>query len=63
MIINKEDPRYKQCTLTVMDNIADPDIRFDPKGVSNYYYEYHEAAKVGVLTGEAGRIRLESLVK
>ena len=62
MIIKKEDPRYKQCSITVMDNIADPDIRFDPRGVSNYYYEYQEAAKEGVLTGEAGRIKLESLV-
>jgi len=34
---------FKQCTLTVMDNIADPDIRFDEKGICNYCYEYKAA--------------------
>jgi N-acetyl sugar amidotransferase len=62
MIIDSKDPKYKQCTLTVMDNIADPDIRFDEKGICNYYYEYQEAARKGVLTGEAGKKKLEDLV-
>ncbi len=31
---------YKQCTISVMDNIQDPDIIFDNNGVSNYYYEF-----------------------
>ena len=35
-----------------MDNIADPDIRFDDKGICNYYYEYKEAEKNQVLFGE-----------
>jgi hypothetical protein len=34
---------FKQCALTVMDNIADPDIRFDEKGICNYCYEYKAA--------------------
>ncbi|MBK9959755.1 MAG: hypothetical protein IPP11_14650 [Chitinophagaceae bacterium] len=36
---------YRQCTLSVMDNIADPDISFDEKGICNYYYEYQQAAE------------------
>ncbi|MEJ0081058.1 MAG: N-acetyl sugar amidotransferase [Puia sp.] len=62
MILDNKDPKYQQCTLTVMDNIADPDIRFDEKGVCNYYYEYQEAAINGVVTGEAGKKKLEDLV-
>ena len=31
---------YQQCALTVMDNIADPNIQFDDKGVCNYFYDY-----------------------
>lgn len=31
---------YRQCEKTVMDNIADPDIRFDDQGVCNYYHDY-----------------------
>ena len=31
---------YRVCTKTVMDNIADPDIRFDENGVCNYYHHY-----------------------
>ena len=40
MVCSKTDPGYRQCEVTVMDNIADPDITFDEKGISNYYYEY-----------------------
>jgi N-acetyl sugar amidotransferase len=31
---------YRICTKTVMDNICDPDIRFDADGVCNYYHHY-----------------------
>src|SRR5690606_26611287 len=30
--------------VSVMDTIADPDISFDEKGISNYYYWYKERA-------------------
>lgn len=50
---------YQQCTKTVMDNIADPNITFDEKGVCNYYYEYLEAEKEHVFTGEEGKKKLE----
>jgi len=62
MIVDNKDPNYLQCTVTVMDNIADPDIRCDEKGMCNYYYEYQEAAIKGLVTGEAGKKKLEDLV-
>ena len=62
MIVDNKDPEYQQCSVTVMDNIADPDIRFDEKGICNYYYEYQVASQKNVLTGEAGKKKLEELV-
>ena len=29
MVLSENDPAYRQCSLTVMDTIADPDISFD----------------------------------
>jgi N-acetyl sugar amidotransferase len=63
MVLSKEDPEYQQCTLTVMDNIADPDIRFDEKGICNYYYDYKKVEARDVFTGEAGQKKLDALVK
>lgn len=60
-MITKDSPQYRQCSVTVMDNIADPDIRFDEKGICNYYYEYKEAEKNGVLKGAAGEAKIEEL--
>ncbi len=40
MILSKSDPSYQQCSISVMDNISDPDIRFDKEGICNYVYEY-----------------------
>jgi N-acetyl sugar amidotransferase len=62
MVLKKEDPGYRQCSITVMDNIADPDISFDASGVCNYYYEYLEAAQKGVYHGEKGKAKLDELV-
>ena len=62
MIISAEDPEYRRCAVTVMDNMADPDIRFDKDGVCNYYHEYQLAAENGVITGDAGKKKLEALV-
>lgn len=39
------DRSFRRCSITVMDNIADPDITFDENGICNYYHEYHAAAK------------------
>lgn len=45
---------YRQCAVSVMDNIADPDIVFDEKGISNYYYEFNKAYALNVHPGEEG---------
>ncbi|MFM9840726.1 MAG: N-acetyl sugar amidotransferase [Cyclobacteriaceae bacterium] len=60
MVLHKSDPKYQQCTLTVMDNIADRDITFDKKGICNYYYDYEEAEK-SLVTGTAGEEKLKQL--
>ena len=62
MIISKDDPGYRQCTKTVMDNIADPDVRFDSNGVCNYYYDYQVEEKKYVFTGEQGTKKLEEFI-
>lgn len=54
---------YQQCTKTVMDNIADPNISFDKDGVCNYYYEYLESEKKNVFTGEEGKRKLDETIK
>ncbi len=46
--------KYQQCSKTVMDNIADPNITFDENGVCNYYYEYFEKEKRYVKKGIEG---------
>jgi N-acetyl sugar amidotransferase len=51
---------YQQCSISVMDTIADPDISFDKKGISNYYYEYLVAEKEQGIKGiEGDRKQLE----
>ncbi len=45
MVMSATDPGYRQCSMTVMDNIADPDITFDEKGVCNYandFFKYYD---------------------
>jgi N-acetyl sugar amidotransferase len=39
---------YKQCTKTIMDNIADPQIIFDDKGVCNYVREYERLVRMRI---------------
>lgn len=45
-----------QCSKTVMDNIADPNITFDKNGVCNYYYEYFQKEQLYVKKGKEGTI-------
>lgn len=52
---------YRQCSLSVMDTIADPNITFDDKGVCNYYYEYKKAEAEQVFKGKEGRRRLKAI--
>jgi N-acetyl sugar amidotransferase len=62
MVLSKDDPRYRQCVITVMDNIADPDITFDNNGICNYYYDYQKMAIEHVLNEKKGAERLSKLV-
>lgn len=57
-----DDPNYRQCTMSVMDNIADPDIKFDANGICNYYFEYKELEDRLVFKGETGRQKLDNLI-
>src|SRR5580658_517946 len=54
-------PTYQQCTMTVMDTIADPGISFDGNGVCNYYHEFKAAEKERVFTGQEGERKLIEL--
>ena len=58
-VTNKE---YRQCNLSVMDTIADPDITFDEKGICNYYYEYLEVERKQVLSGELGEAKFKEII-
>ena len=53
---------YQQCTVSVMDTIADPDISFDSQGRSNYYHEYQEAEAREGFRGELGEQKLQEAV-
>ena len=54
---------YQQCTKTVMDNIADPNITFDENGVCNYYYEYFDKEKEHVFTGNEGKKQFNNAIE
>ena len=53
---------YQQCTISVMDTIADPNICIDEKGVSNYYSEYKEAESKYVFKGAEGETELQRII-
>ncbi len=61
-VMNGNRP-YQQCALGVVDTIADPNISFDEKGISNYYYEYLAKEKEMVFRGEEGKMKLQELVE
>jgi N-acetyl sugar amidotransferase len=60
-VMNNDRP-YQQCSISVMDTIADPGIHFDAEGVCNYYHEYKEAEKEQVFKGAAGVQKLNEAV-
>ncbi len=62
IIIRKESPHYRQCSLSIMDNIMDPAICFDEKGICNYYYEYKAAESSGIVTGRDAEKKLSALI-
>jgi len=63
MVLSDKDPDYRQCSVTVMDNIADPRITFDRDGVCNYFHEYQKAANEGVYQGARGEEHLAKLAE
>lgn len=50
---------FRQCEISVMDTLADPDITFDKEGVSNYYHEYIKAEKEQGIKGKKGELLQE----
>jgi N-acetyl sugar amidotransferase len=62
MIISENDPLYRQCSMSLMDNIADPLITFDEKGISNYYYDYKIGEENDTLTGEKAVKKIEEII-
>ncbi len=58
-----DETPYRQCSLSVMDTIADPDITFDEKGICNYYYEYQKAAATLPQTEEERQRQLREVVE
>jgi N-acetyl sugar amidotransferase len=54
---------YQQCAISVLDTIADPNIKFDSKGICNYYYEYKELENREVLRGDAGKQKLNETIQ
>lgn len=63
MVLSESDPAYRRCSISVMDNIADPNISFDDKGICNYYYEYKDVESQLVLKGDAGKKKVADIVK
>src|SRR5258708_2443457 len=63
MVLSEKDEHYRRCTLTVMDNIADPGISFDEQGICNYYHDYGKAAAEGLFSEKEGKEKLEQLAE
>ena len=52
----------KRCKKTVMDNISDPDIKFDSNGICNYYYEHQKRIKSRKLPKKENDLELEKII-
>lgn len=52
---------YRQCSVSVLDTIDDPQMRFDELGRSHYYHDFLRACNERVLTGVEGKRRLDEL--
>ncbi len=46
-----------------MDTTADPDIKFDDQGISNYYYQYLEKAKLRLFNSKEEEGKLSEIVE
>lgn len=63
MVNSSTDPNYRRCAISLMDNIADPDISFDANGVCNYAHEYAAAEAANCLKGAEGEAKVASIVE
>lgn len=63
MKVSNQVSNYQQCIISVMDNIADPDILFDEQGICNYYYEYLDAEKNQVKKGNEGEKEFNKIIE
>lgn len=50
------------CLKSVMDNIADPNIKFDEQGISNYYYEYQDRSKLRLFNSVEHSPKLDQII-
>ena len=57
------DKNFRQCSVSVLDNIADPNIFFDEKGISNYYYEFEKFKNNILPQGERKKQILDNIIK
>jgi len=62
MDYKKDQKNYQICSVSIMDNEADPDITFDEKGICNYYYEYQKKAPQRLYNAEKDSNRLQELI-
>lgn len=53
---------YRICSVTIMDNVSDPDITFDEAGICNYYYEYKNKAKQRLFNSEKDSGKFDKLI-
>ena len=61
VVVNKGRD-FQQCSLSLMDTIEDPDIRFDDNGICNYFKEYKQAEAQFVIPGAEGKMKFEGIV-
>lgn len=54
---------YQQCSISVLDTIADPDISFDKEGICNYYHQYLLKEKELVFNSAEGERKLAAVVE
>ena len=53
---------YKQCSVSVLDNISDPNITFDENGVSNYFYQFMDFVNQDQFSVENKEIKLTETI-
>lgn len=62
MVYKAGEKAYQICSVSIMDNVSDPDIIFDENGICNYYYEYQKKAKQRLYNTEKDSNKLVELV-